>query len=174
MRLLATAVSILFLFSGAAFANDMTKHGDLMVKDVWSRATPARNGVAYMTIFNQGQGMDRLIAVESPIAKKVELHTHSMKDGVMRMRRISAIEVHPGEPAVLAPGGNHVMLKGLNQKLKQGEAFAVTLVFEKAGKITVDVAVGKAGAMGHGATQMQHKHGDHKMDHQMHHKKHGS
>jgi periplasmic copper chaperone A len=170
MRLLTTAASILIFLTGAAFAGDMTKHGDLMVKDVWSRATPARNGVAYMTIFNQGQGMDRLIAVESPVAKKVELHTHSMKDGVMRMRQISAVEVHPGEPAVLAPGGNHVMLMGLHRKLKAGENFAVTLVFEKAGKVTVDVAVGKAGAMGHGAPKMQHKHGDHKMDH----KKHGS
>ena len=170
MRLLTTMVSFLFLLSGPAFANDMTKHGDLMVEDAWSRATLARNGVAYMTIFNQYQGMDRLVAVESSVAKKVELHTHSMKDGVMRMRRISAVKVYPGEPAVLAPGGKHVMLKGLNRKLKEGEKFAVTLVFEKAGKVTVDVAVGKAGAMGHGAMQMRHKHGDYKM----HNKKHGS
>ncbi|MBC8451994.1 MAG: copper chaperone PCu(A)C [Rhodospirillaceae bacterium] len=173
MRLVTMVVSILFLLSGAAFADDMTKHGDLLVKDVWSRATPARNGVAYMTIFNQGQGMDRLVAMESTVAKKVELHTHSMKDGVMRMRRISAVEVHPGEPAVFAPGGNHVMLKGLNQKLKRGETFAVTLVFEKAGKVTVDVAVGKAGAMGIG----DHTHGGPKMEHdtkKMQDHKHGS
>lgn len=174
MRLVTMTVSILFLFSSVAFANDMTKHGDLVVKNVWSRATPARNGVAYMTIFNRGQGMDRLIAVESQVAKKVELHAHSMKDGVMRMRRLSAVEVHPGEPAVFAPGGNHVMLKGLNRKLKQGDMFAVTLVFEKAGKVTVEVAVGKAGAMGHSGPRMQHNQGDHKMDHRMQRKKHGS
>jgi copper(I)-binding protein len=174
MRLLATTVSILFLLSGATFANDMTKHGDLMVKGVWSRATSAQNGAAYMTIFNQGQGMDWLVAVESPVAKKVELHTHSMKDGVMRMRRISAVKVYPGEPVVLAPGGKHVMLKGLNRKLKEGQNFAVTLVFENAEKVTVDVVVGKAGAMGHGTTQMQHQQGDPKMDHQMYHKKLGS
>lgn len=174
MRLLIATVSILLFFSVAAFANDMTKHGDLMVKDVWSRATPAQNGVAYMTIFNGGQRMDRLVAVESPVAKKVELHTHSIMDGVMRMRRIYAVEVHLGVPAVLAPGGTHVMLKGLNRKLKEDEKFAITLEFEKAGKVTVDVVVGKAGAMVRGATQMPHKHGDHKMDHQMNHKKHGS
>jgi copper(I)-binding protein len=174
MRLLATMVSIMFLLSGVAFASAMTKHGDLMMKDIWSRATPAQNGVVYMTIFNQGQGMDRLVAVESPVAQKVELHTHIMKDGVMRMRRIFAVEVHPGETAVLAPGGNHVMLRGLNHKLKEGETFAVTLVFEKAGKVTVDVEVGKAGAMGHSTTQMQHKYGDHRMAHPMYHKKHGS
>ena len=122
-------------------------------------------GVAYMTIFNHGGGMDRLVAVESDVAKKVELHTHSMKDGVMRMRRISAIEVHPGEPEVLAPGGNHVMLMGLHKSLKDGQTFTVHLVFEKAGKIAVDVAVHKAGAMGHGS----HKKGGYSSGH-----KHGS
>lgn len=168
MRLVLAAVAAVFFLSGSAHADDMKKVGDLMVKDVWSRATPARNGVAYMTIFNQGQSMDRLIAVESNIAKKVELHTHSMKDGVMRMRRISAVEVHPGEPAVLAPGGNHVMLMGLHGKLKKGESFPVTLIFEKAGKVTVNVAVEKAGAMGHDSHKMAPK-----MDHKKGHK-HGS
>jgi copper(I)-binding protein len=66
------------------------------------------------------------------------------------------------------------MLKGLNRKLKEDEKFAITLEFEKAGKVTVDVAVGKAGAMGHDATRMPHKQGNRKMDHQMYDKKHGS
>ena len=139
----------------------LRSHGSPCTSKRLQLATPARNGVAYMTIFNHGGGMDRLIAVESDVAKKVELHTHSMKDGVMRMRRISATEVHPGEPAVLAPGGNHVMLMGLHKSLKEGQTFTVNLVFEKAGKIAVDVAVHKAGAMGH----RSHKKGRHSGSH---------
>ena len=165
MRYLSAALAVFLFVVTPSLAGDAHKHGGLMVKDVWSRATPARNGVAYMTIFNHGGGMDRLVAVESDVAKKVELHTHSMKDGVMRMRRISAIEVHPGEPAVLAPGGNHVMLMGLHKSLKEGQTFTANLVFEKAGKIAVDVAVHKAGAMGHGS----HKKGGYSSGH-----KHGS
>ena len=164
MRYFSASLAIFLFVVAPAQAGDAHKYGGLMVKDVWSRATPARNGVAYMTIFNHGGGMDRLVAVESDVAKKVELHTHSMKDGVMRMRRISAIEVHPGEPAVLAPGGNHVMLMGLHKSLKEGQPFTVNLVFEKAGKIEVDVAVHKAGAMGYGGPKEgghsgRHKHG---------------
>jgi len=172
MRLIVSALSLVVLLIGTAAAGDMKKHDGLMVKDVWSRATPARNGVAYMTIFNHGQHMDRLVAAESPVSKKAEIHTHSMKDGVMRMRRIEAVEVHPGEPAVFAPGGNHVMLMGLHEKLVAGQTFPVTLVFEKFGKVTVEVKVGKAGAMGHDG----HKHGGHeKMDHKHGHgHKHGS
>lgn len=172
-RILSMAVALCVLLTGAVSAGDATTHGGLMIEDAWSRATPARNGVAYMTIFNHGQDMDRLITAESPIAKKVELHTHTMTDGVMRMRRIQAVEVHPGEPALLAPGGNHVMLMGLHAKLAEGQSFPVTLVFEKAGKVTVNVQVGKAGAMGHGGSM----HGGPKRDHDMKNmkdRKHGS
>ena len=154
---LATAIFLLLAVSSAN-TGDVTRHGELMIKDVWSRATPARHAVAYMTILKLGAGKDRLIAAESAIAKKAELHTHSMRNGVMRMRRVSAVEVHPGEPAILEPGGNHVMLMGLHRSLKEGETFSVILIFEKAGKVRVDVAVQKAGAMGIGNTG----HGDHK------------
>ena len=165
MHYLSAVLAVLLFVVAPAQAGDAHKYGGLMVKEVWSRATSARNGVAYMTIFNHSGGMDRLVAVESDVAKKAELHTHSMNDGVMRMRRISAIEVHPGEPAVLAPGGTHVMLMGLHKILKEGQPFTMSLVFEKAGKIEVDVAVHKAGAMGYGG----HKKGGHSGSH-----KHGS
>ena len=165
MRYLSAALAVLLFVVAPVQAGDAHKYGSLMVKDVWSRATPARNGVAYMTIFNHGGGMDRLVAVESEVAKKIELHTHSMKDGLMRMRRISAIEVHPGEPAVLAPGGTHVMLMGLHKSLTEGQPFTINLVFKKAGSIEVDVAVHKAGAMGYGGHKKgghlgSHKHGN--------------
>jgi len=141
---LSAAVALLLAFT--AQAGDM-KHGGIVVKDAWSRATPARSGVTYLTVFNHGEQMDRLVDVESPVARKAELHAHLMKDDVMRMRKVDGIEVHPGEPAVLAPGGNHVMLMGLHAALKEGQTFPVTLNFEKAGKITVEVRVSKAGAM---------------------------
>ena len=167
MRFLIPVLSLTVLIIVSAAAGDTKKHDGLIVKDVWSRATPAKNGAVYMTIFNHGDHMDRLVAVESLVSEKAELHTHNMKDGVMRMRRIFAFEVHPGELAVFAPGGNHVMLLGLKKKLVAGEKFPLTLVFEKAGKVTVSVAVSKAGAMEHGGYK--------KRDHEPSHKhKHGS
>ena len=172
MRLIGSAFALVVLLIGSAAAGELRGHGGLMVKDVWSRATSARNGVAYMTIFNHGHHMDQLVAAETPVSKKTEIHSHSMKDGVIRMRRIEAVEVRPGEPAVFAPGGSHVMFMGLHEKLVVGQSFPVTLIFEKAGKVTVEVKVGKAGAMGHGS----HKHGGQKkMDHNsVHNHKHGS
>jgi hypothetical protein len=66
------------------------------------------------------------------------------------MRRVEAIEVHPGTPTVLQPGGLHVMFIGLRAPLREGSTIPLTLVFEKAGRIEVSTDVLAPGAMGKG------------------------
>lgn len=145
------------VLAGALFAASAAQAQDaagVRVDGAWARASAgaARNGAAYMTIRNDGKAADRLVAASSPAAGKVELHTH-LKDGeVMRMRQVMTVEIAPGTPAVMQPGGLHVMLLDLKAPLKDGERFPVTLNFEKAGSMTVTVEVRRtppAGA-GHG------------------------
>jgi periplasmic copper chaperone A len=134
------AVLLVLLTAGLAHAQGGPT---LTVDGAWARATAglARNGAAYMTIHNTGAAVDRLVAAASPVAGTVELHAH-IKDGdVMRMRQVMAVEIAPGEPAVFQPGGLHVMLLDLKAPLKDGEHFPVTLTFEKAGPITISIAV---------------------------------
>ncbi|MDJ0945443.1 MAG: copper chaperone PCu(A)C [Kiloniellales bacterium] len=147
--LLATA-----LLSNPAAAGDYTL-GDLTVHKPWARASigQAQAGAAYLTVMNKGSLPDRLIAAEGTVANRIELHTHMMDGGVMKMRPVQAIEVAPGEPAVLKPGGLHVMLMGLKAPLVKGESFPLTLVFEKAGRIEIEVPIGEGTAMEH---QMDH------------------
>jgi len=135
----------------------------LKVEQPWARATPgnAPNGAAYLRVVNHGQQMDRLVGATSPVSRKVELHTHTMEGGMMRMRQVSAVEVHPGEPAVFQPGGNHIMLIDLKAPLKEGESFPLTLVFDEAGQVTTEVTVQGVGSMGpgEGMEQMDHSGG---------------
>jgi copper(I)-binding protein len=67
----------------------------------------------------------------------------------MRMRPIAGLDVKPAGRVVLQPGGYHVMLVDLKHPLQAGEHFPLTLEFEKAGSIEVDVEVESmaAGAM---------------------------
>lgn len=152
-RRLAVLAALGLIWAAAAQAQ---VPAPLKIDGVWARATAgaARTGAAYMTIQNDGATADRLVAAASPIAGSVELHAH-LKDGdVMRMRPVMAVEVAPGEPAVLQPGGLHVMLLDLKGPLKDGESFPLTLTFEKAGKVTVSVAIRRSApnpAGGHGA-----------------------
>jgi periplasmic copper chaperone A len=145
-----TAIRILALVASFVFAagTASAQTGQLEIGNAWARATPgkAETGAAYLTI--QSPAADKLVAASSPVAKKAELHTMSMSGMVMKMRPIASIDISPGQPVTLAPGGMHIMLVGLAKPLKAGQTFPLTLTFEKAGARTVNVAVEKIGAMG--------------------------
>jgi len=136
-----------FVFAVSAVSSAQTRQ--LEVDNAWARATPGKSatGVAYVTI--QSPTADRLVAAATPVAKKAELHTTmSMSGMVMKMRPIASIDIPAGQAVTLQPGGLHIMLVGLAEPLKVGQTFPLTLTFEKAGSRTVNVAVGKIGAMG--------------------------
>lgn len=151
---LSAALLAAALVSNLAAAADYTL-GDLAIHKPWARASigQAQAGAAYVTVMNKGSLPDRLIAVEGEVANRVELHNHMMDGGVMKMRPVKAIEVAPGEPAVLKPGGLHIMLMGLKAPLVKGESFPLTLVFERAGRVEIEVSIGEGTAMEH---QMDH------------------
>lgn len=119
--------------------------GDIMVQDPYVRTSTAmsKSGAAFMVLMNQGAEDDRLIGASSDVAQRVELHTHKEgANGVMQM-----VEVEEGFPVpaggmhALARGGDHVMFMGLNRALAQGDIVTLTLTFEKAGEMTVEVPV---------------------------------
>jgi len=117
--------------------------GDIRVEHPWARATigQAKTGAAYMTFVNTGGAPDRLLGATSPMAERAEAHAHTSDGNVMKMHPVQAIEVAPGSPTVLKPGGLHIMLFGLKAPLKAGETFPLTLRFERAGRLTIDVLV---------------------------------
>ncbi len=120
-----------------------------MIEGAWARETPpnAQVSAAYMTI--HAKEFDRLVKASGAVAKTIELHTHLLEDGVMKMREVSAIEINPEEPATLKPGGLHIMLIDLVEPLKQGESFFLTLHFEKAGEMTFEVPVHRGAPSAH-------------------------
>jgi hypothetical protein len=128
------------------------RKGDIVVADPWARASivPGRPAVVYFTVRNTGDAPDRLVAVASPRAARAHLHETRHEGGVMRMAPVEALTVPPRGALALAPGGTHVMLMGLARPLAEGETVPLTLTFERAGEITVEVVVGKPGAMGAG------------------------
>ncbi len=148
LRTLCFATAILALAASAARAEPITL-GDLAIDGMWTRATAPRapNGGAFLTIRNAGAQDDRLVSVSTPAAARAELHSHTMADGMMRMRPVEGgIAVPAGGSAELQPGGLHVMMMGLKAPLVQGTSIPVTLTFEKAGTATIDVPVLAAGA----------------------------
>lgn len=96
---------------------------------------------SFMLIRNTGAA-DRLIKAESDVATSTELHTMVMNNGVMEMRPVEGgIEVPANGEVALKPGSYHVMLIGVHKEIKVGDTVAITLVFEKAGRVTVNTTV---------------------------------
>ena len=119
--------------------------GLLHVQDAWARPMMAgANGGAFFTIVNPEAEPDRLLGASSDVASAVELHRTSMQDGVMQMAPQEFVDVPAEGELLFAPGGLHVMLIGLTRELKAGETFWLTLHFERAGDLSVEVTVGDA------------------------------
>ena len=113
---------------------------DLMFGTLQFRATIGSmpSSAAYLSITNHGAMADRLLAAESSLSLKTELHTMEVTNGVMKMRQIDGgIDIPAGATIQLVPGGFHVMLIGLKAPLTVDENYDVTLVFETAGKVKV-------------------------------------
>lgn len=136
------------------------KTGDLKISEPWIRVTiPGRPAAGYFHVHNMGGDADRVVSASSPSAKRIELHTHLMDGGVMKMRHVDAIDVPAKGNVELKPGGLHLMIFDLEKTVQAGHTMPVTVEFEKAGKVTLDFAVRKAG--GHDSHGGSSDHGDH-------------
>ena len=116
-----------------------------MISDAYARSSGplAMAGAAYMRIMNHSDESDRLIGVQSDIAKKTELHTHVKDDNdVMKMARIDeGIKIGAMKEHSLIRGGQHIMFMGLKEPFETGKIIPLTLLFEKAGKVDIEIII---------------------------------
>ena len=157
-RFLAFAALAALLFISPVQAADSVVHaGDIAISGQWARATIGnlKNTAAYFKMTNKGAAADHLLSVSSSAAKMVHLHKSVEEGGIAKMLPVKSIAIPAGGSAELAPGGYHVMVMGLSKSLKPGDMLPVTLTFEKAGKVTLELPVmkgnGPAMNMDHGS-----------------------
>jgi len=134
----------------------LAAEADIAVVDAYVRMVPPGTPTtgAFMTVKNSGSADRKLVKVDSPAAKNVELHNHINDNGVMKMRAVKEIDVKAKGQAELKPGGYHVMLIDLKQALKEGDTVPVTLTFDDGSTKKIDAPVKKPQAM----MQMEHDH----------------
>lgn len=154
--------STILAASAAVFLALPALAAGIEVQDPYARSASdmATTGAAFMVITNAGGTADRLIGVASEAAEKVELHTHREdSNGVMRMIHVEeGFDLPADGQIVMERGGHHVMFMGLKKPMAQGDMIDVTLTFEQAGDVTVQIPVdlerqpqaGAHGGMTHG------------------------
>jgi copper(I)-binding protein len=160
--ILSTAVIGLTLLATPAFAHMGMKHGgcpagqvftagDITVTGAYSRATlpQAKIGGGYLTIENKGTSPDRLLGGSTENATAVQVHQMKMDGDMMKMAEVEGgLEIPAGGTVTLSPGGDsfHLMFMDIKQPLKAGECLDITLQFEKAGSIPVELTIGDVAA----------------------------
>lgn len=116
-------------------------HSQVSVAGAWARPTaPGQQvGGGYLTL--RSSSADRLLGASTPRAARVEFHAMAMQGDVMVMRQLDAIDLPTGQAVALAPGLRHLMLVGLKGALEVGDKLPLTLRFEHAGEVRVEMTV---------------------------------
>lgn len=149
-HLIALAATVLLV---AACGDDAP--AELTIEGAWARPTPsgATNGVVYFTITPDTDDTIVGVSVPADIAASATLHATSTggddggshhgggTDQEITMSATDSVEISAGDAFAFAPGGNHVMLEGLVDRLTDGDHFALTLLLGSGRTPIVDVIV---------------------------------
>lgn len=119
------------------------KVGSLEISDAYlpQPASPA-TAAAYFTIRNNGDSADFLQQISTPISSMAMVHRYrSTGPGTEEMTGVTKLELPPHKTVQLVPGHLHVMIENPSQTLKKGDVVALTLVFARAGRVTLQAPV---------------------------------
>ncbi|MFJ8150270.1 copper chaperone PCu(A)C [Streptomyces sp. NPDC096048] len=86
----------------------------------------------YTWFFNQGQDTDRLLGAETTVARSVDIVD---ANGAVR----GPVELPSGKLVTLDKGHAHLLLRDLSQQIRGGDHVWITLRFERAGEIALQV-----------------------------------
>jgi copper(I)-binding protein len=96
---------------------------------------------SYMRIENKGEKTVTLLGANSNISPRIEIHQHSMSDGMMRMRQLDSININAKQSIVLQPSGLHLMLFDVKKPLQAKQKIELTLNFSNRPPVIIQVPV---------------------------------
>ncbi|HYC67566.1 copper chaperone PCu(A)C [Brevundimonas sp.] len=103
----------------------------------------------YLTLTSAAD--DRLMGITSPVAGRVQVHESRIESNMMMMHEVEGgLPLLAGQAVELKPGGDHIMLLGVAEPLKAGDAVPLTLTFASAAPIEVSATVGQPATTDYG------------------------
>lgn len=118
--------------------------GNAALSTISATAKPAMAGgvgAAFVSLHNKGDAVATIVSAQSPVAGRIEFHTHVMEDGIARMRPIPSLVVPAGGEVQMKSGGVHIMLFDLTEGLESGQQFPISFLLHDGSQFDVDVMV---------------------------------
>ncbi|TYK66981.1 copper chaperone PCu(A)C [Colwellia echini] len=137
-------LKLLFCFSlMLGFINICHAKDQILVTDGYVKANIPGSSVtaAYMTISNPMDKAITLQKVTSDISPNIEIHEHSMSNGMMRMREVGQIKIDANSKVVLQPSGLHLMIFSVTEQISEKDSVVLTLHFADQSKINIQLPV---------------------------------
>jgi copper(I)-binding protein len=125
--------------------------GAIEIRQAWARSTSTNALIAggFLTIVNKGAAAERLVAVSSPVVRRIEIHAIKVVGADIAMQPLeTGLAIPPDSSVTLKPRGYHLMMIGLKTPLVVGATVPVTLAFEGAGSVDIELAVREPGVFG--------------------------
>jgi len=132
---------------------------DVSIDKAWVRlpAVPGRPGAAYFMATGNAAS-SAIVGISSPDAKRAEMHQTVKSDGAMRMTPLDRVDVARGQMVMFEPGGRHVMLFGLDPKIRPGRSVRLDVKLANGTTISTKAKAMAPGAMPTADMDMGHKH----------------
>ena len=159
--------ALLFFITTFSYANsehhynhehDYEKDSKIMLHMPSVKTTPPgiQNSVGYFHLMNQGKKDLQLIGANSDIAERIEVHKHTLKNGLMKMQKVDSITVPAGSSLEFKPGGYHIMFMGVKKPLTEGDEVSFTLEFAGGDNVVVKAKAKKTITSKEGRDQHNH------------------
>ncbi len=134
-------VALFLVFSLLTMKNVQAQ--DIWVENSYVRATIPGTSVSsvYMDIINKSSDGVRLIGASSNVSSRIEIHEHTIAEGLMKMRKRDSIDINAHDKVSLKPSGYHLMIFDLAQLLKPSEQVTMTLHFANQKSVKVEIPV---------------------------------
>lgn len=118
--------SFFLIFNTLVFA------ADISVKDVYIKQTPpnATNTAIFMKIYNTSHKDLALYKVETNLSNTAELHNNLREKNKMMMIQVPKILIKANSSIELKPGGYHIMVLNLKNKIDANTSANITLYFD--------------------------------------------
>ncbi|WP_445363110.1 copper chaperone PCu(A)C [Microbulbifer sp. ANSA003] len=124
------------LVSKGAYSIGITAEG-------YARETPPGPSMsaAFVSLHNTSDSSQVLTGVELPGVEQAsaDLHTTISENGINRMRPLDQLTIAAGASVDMAPGGVHLMIKGL--RLQAGEELPLRLLFADGSSVDILVPI---------------------------------
>jgi copper(I)-binding protein len=122
---------VLIFFTQFGFVHSKV-NAPLKLENAQIRFVPKGRNIsaAFVKIKNTTSNDIEIVDITSDRFAEIELHTHKIIDGVMKMRQVSSMLIKANSQRVLKSKSDHIMFFGLKKELKLGEKIPLKLIFK--------------------------------------------